>query len=85
MQMPLYSWLDTACSGAADQALKSFLAAVNAQPKDPVGYRALTEFYLGQKNYDEAIKVVRMGLQQQPDSIGSAHDLGRRIGAEGGL
>src|SRR6185369_15733300 len=54
-------------SGAADQALKSFLAAVNAQPKHAAGYQALAEFHLGQKNYDEAIKVVRTGLQQQPD------------------
>ena len=57
-------------SGAADQALESFLAAVDAQPKHIVGYRALAEFYLSQKKYDEAIKVVRTGLQQEPDSMG---------------
>jgi tetratricopeptide (TPR) repeat protein len=56
-------------SGAADQALKSFLAAVRAQPKDSVGYRALADLYLNQKNYDEAIKVVRAGIQQQPDTM----------------
>jgi cellulose synthase operon protein C len=56
-------------SGAADQALKSFLAAVKAQPKDTIGYRALADLYLNQKNYDEAIKVVRTGIQQQPGEM----------------
>src|SRR5258708_39742916 len=53
--------------GAADQALGSFLAAVKAQPKQLVGYQALADFYLGQKNYDEAIKAVQTAIQQQPD------------------
>ncbi len=56
-----------ASSGAADQALKSFLAAVKAQPKNPAGYQALADFYLNQKNSDEAINVVRTGIQQQPE------------------
>jgi tetratricopeptide (TPR) repeat protein len=56
-------------SGAPDMALKNFLAAVKAQPKDIVGYRALADLYVSQKNYDEAIKVVRSGIQQQPDVI----------------
>jgi tetratricopeptide (TPR) repeat protein len=54
-------------SGAAEPALKSFLEAVKAQPEDAVGYQALTDLYLSQKNYDEAIKVVRTGMQLQPD------------------
>ena len=56
-------------SGAADQALRSFLAAVKAQPKNAIGYRALADFYLNQKNYDEAIKVVRTGIQQLPGEM----------------
>jgi cellulose synthase operon protein C len=56
-------------SGAPDQALKSFTAAVKAQPKDIVGYQALADFYLGQNHYDEAAKVVRAGIQLQPDVI----------------
>ena len=55
--------------GTADQALKSFLAAVKAQPQNPIGYRALADLYLNQKNYDEAIKVVRAGIQQQPGEM----------------
>jgi tetratricopeptide (TPR) repeat protein len=56
-------------SGAADQALKSFLAAVKAEPKNAVGYQALADLYLNQKNYDEAIKFIRTGIQQQPDMM----------------
>jgi tetratricopeptide (TPR) repeat protein len=55
-------------SGAIDDARKNFVAAVEAQPKDIVGYRALAELYLGQKNYDEAIKIVRSGIEQRPDA-----------------
>ena len=36
---------------------------------DVVGYQALADFYLSQKNYDEAAKVVRAGIQQQPDMV----------------
>jgi predicted Zn-dependent protease len=56
-------------SGATDAALKNYLAAIDAQPRQTVGYQALAEFYLGRKQYDEAIKIVQRGLQQQPDSL----------------
>ncbi len=72
-------------SGAADQALKSFLAAVKAQPNETVGYRALADFYLNQKNYDEAIKVVRTGIQAAARRDDFAHDFSQCAGAERGL
>jgi cellulose synthase operon protein C len=50
--------------GQPDQALKSLLAAVKARPNDPAGYQALADLYLSQKNYDEAIGVVRTGIRQ---------------------
>lgn len=56
-------------SGAADEALKSFLAAIKAQPNDMVGYRAVADYYINLKNYDEAINVVRAGIQQRPDAM----------------
>ena len=34
-----------------------------------VGYQALASFYLREKNIDEAEKVIRAGLEQQPDSF----------------
>jgi Flp pilus assembly protein TadD len=34
-----------------------------------VGYRALADFYARNKNFDDAEKVVRSGLQEQPDNI----------------
>ena len=56
-------------NGSIEQAHQSFLAAVSAQPNDPVGYSALAELYLSQQNYDEAIKVVRTGIERRPDAM----------------
>jgi tetratricopeptide (TPR) repeat protein len=53
---------------APNQALKSFEAAVQKQPKDIVGYRALADFYVRQGSDDEAIKVIRTGLREQSDN-----------------
>jgi tetratricopeptide (TPR) repeat protein len=55
-------------SGATEEARQNFIAAVTMQPKDPRGYLALANFYIVQKNYDEAIKIVRSGEQQRPDA-----------------
>ena len=54
---------------APDQAVQSFRAAIEQQPKDTAGYRALANFYLGNKDFDEAEKVIRASLQEQPDSF----------------
>src|SRR5262249_37864053 len=53
---------------APEQALQSFRTAVERQPKEMVGYKALADFYIGNKNLTEAEKITRAGLQQQPDS-----------------
>ena len=53
---------------APDQALKSYLTAIEKQPKNIVGYRALADLHVRQKNNDAALKVIRAGLQEQPDS-----------------
>jgi cellulose synthase operon protein C len=42
--------------------------AIQKQPKDIIGYRALANFYLTQKNDEQAFKVVRAGIAAQPDS-----------------
>jgi tetratricopeptide (TPR) repeat protein len=34
-----------------------------------VGYRALADLHMQQKNNDEALKVIRAGLQEQPDNF----------------
>ena len=52
-----------------DQAVQSFRTAIERQPKDMVGYKALVDFYLRNKKLDEAEKVIRAGLQEQPDSL----------------
>jgi predicted Zn-dependent protease len=54
---------------APKEALQSFQAAIELQPKQAAGYLALSGFYLREKNIDEAEKVVRTGLAQQPDNF----------------
>ena len=51
-----------------EEAQKSFMEAIARQPKDPIGYQALSELYLSQKKQDEAIATIQAGLAQQPDS-----------------
>jgi cellulose synthase operon protein C len=51
------------------EAEKNFEEAIKQQPKKVVGYDALVRFYASQKKYDEALKIVRAGLEQQPDSF----------------
>jgi tetratricopeptide (TPR) repeat protein len=49
-----------------EEALQSFKAAVAAQPKDPLGYNALYEFYDRKKNLDAAVDIVQAGLRELP-------------------
>ena len=48
--------------------MQSFKAAVTAQPKDPVGYNALYEFYERKKNLDAAVEIMQAGLRELPDN-----------------
>ena len=43
--------------------------AIAKQPKNIIGYTALTNYYVFQKDYDDALKTTRAGLAQQPDSL----------------
>ena len=52
-----------------DQAVQSFRTAIERQPKDVAGYNALANFYVGNKNLVEAERVIRAGLNEQPDSF----------------
>ena len=52
--------------GETQRAIASFLSAIKAQPNDPVSYQALADLYRRQNNYDEEIRILRKGLQQQP-------------------
>jgi tetratricopeptide (TPR) repeat protein len=51
-----------------DQARQSLLKAIEKQPRKAIGYRALSDFYVLQKNDAEALKVARAGLKEQADS-----------------
>src|SRR5262249_5654005 len=54
---------------APKEALQNFRTAIELQPKQAPGYLALANFYSREKNIDEAEKVIRAGLAQQPDDF----------------
>ena len=56
--------------GATDDARKSFLAAIKVKPQELLSGIVLmtATLYINQKDYDEAIKVVRSGIEQRPDA-----------------
>jgi len=54
---------------APDQALSSFKAAIDQQPKREVGYTALANLYIRQNDQAEALKVIQVGLREQPESF----------------
>ena len=51
------------------EAERNFKNAIEQRPKEEAGYIALSNLYNGQKNYDQAAKVLQDGLREQPDSI----------------
>jgi tetratricopeptide (TPR) repeat protein len=55
--------------GKTDEAQKSFKAAITLQPKEEVGYSALSGMYAVQKKYSEANDVIQAGLKERPDSL----------------
>jgi predicted Zn-dependent protease len=56
----------SAAQNKDDEALQSFKAAVAQQPKDPIGYNALYELYVRQKNLDAAVDLMQAGLRELP-------------------
>ncbi|MFT3731283.1 MAG: tetratricopeptide repeat protein [Hyphomicrobium sp.] len=52
----------------ADQAEKSYLAALKQQPSQMPAYRGLTSLYVQQGNDDEAIKVLQSGIASNGQS-----------------
>jgi predicted Zn-dependent protease len=52
-----------------NQALENFKAAVAQQPKDPIGYIALSDFYTRKKDYSGAIDTIQSGLREQPENL----------------
>lgn len=52
-----------------EEAAQSFKGAVAQQPKDPLGYGALSDLYIREKNYDAAGNVLLAALQELPDNV----------------
>ena len=67
-----------------DEAVQSLKAAVTAQPKNPIGYNALYEFYVRKKNLDAAVDVIQAGLRELPDNLNFRLALGGIADPEGG-
>jgi len=58
-----------AAQNKEDEAVSSMKAAIEAQPKQAIGYGALYDHYAKLKNFDAAIDVVKSALQQLPDNM----------------
>jgi cellulose synthase operon protein C len=52
-----------------DEAVQIYKEAIAQQPKDPVGYRALTELYNSQKNWNAAGEVLQIALKEVPTDM----------------
>lgn len=52
-----------------NQAVQNFKAAVAQQPKDPIGYLALSDLFTRRKDYSAAIDVIQSGLREQPENL----------------
>jgi cellulose synthase operon protein C len=51
------------------EALQSFKEAVAQQPKDPIGYGALSDLYIRQKDFEAAGTVLQAALKELPADI----------------
>ena len=56
-------------SKSSDQAVKNFEAAIEKQPRSVVGYQALWNFYINQKDLAKADEVVNAGLRELPENF----------------
>jgi tetratricopeptide (TPR) repeat protein len=51
------------------EAMQSFKEAVAQQPKDPIGYGALSDFYIRQRNFEAAGNVLQAALKELPGNV----------------
>ena len=56
-------------TGERDQAVKSFQLAIEKQPRNVVGYKALADLNVREQKLDNALTIIRSGLEVQPDNI----------------
>ena len=55
-------------AGRKAQAEQRFLAALKANPTNPLVMDAVGQFYASQKRYDEAVEILNRGIQADPNS-----------------
>ncbi len=51
------------------EAERNFKSGIEQSPKEEAGYIALSNLYVRQKNYDQAVKLLQDGLREQPSSL----------------
>jgi tetratricopeptide (TPR) repeat protein len=56
-------------SNSPDLAVQNFKQAIEKQPKNPVGYGALADYYVQRGDNDTAIATLKDGLRQQPGAF----------------
>jgi pentatricopeptide repeat protein len=56
-------------SKKTNEAEQSFKLAIEKQPKDQIGYSALSEFYVRQKKYEAAEPPIQAGLREIPGNL----------------
>jgi tetratricopeptide (TPR) repeat protein len=52
-----------------EEAIQIYKEAITRQPKDPIGYRALSELYNSQKNWNAAGEILQTGLKEVPTDM----------------
>jgi len=61
--------IEASVNQAPDKAIVDFKTAIEKQPNNPIGYTALADLYLTQKNTNAALQVVQSGLKLLPDNV----------------
>ena len=67
---------------APAEAEKYFKAAIEKKPADAAGYRALADLYARQKKTDDALNLVRDGLQATAQQFCAASITGGLAGSQ---
>ena len=56
-------------NGKLDEAEAVFKEAISENPDDVLGYTTLVSYYLGQKKFEEAKKILAAGQEKLPDNV----------------
>ncbi len=66
-----------------NKAINSYMKAIDILPNNPALYRSLYEVYAQQNNSDQAIAILKRGIENQPTAIDLYVLLARYVGDQG--